>query len=101
MGFHLRTVAEAAYEAYRQGTKLAEIAPFRRVLNAHTPTTKKLSCGAAFNTSTTPKSAPEATFDRRCAGFPRRFLTARGGRRGWTCLSLDNLRMARNTLKVE
>ena len=38
--------------------------------------------------STTPKSAPDAAFDGRRAGFPRRFLTARGGRRGEICLSL-------------
>ena len=47
-GFHLRTVAEAAYEAYAQGAKLREITPFWRVLDAATPTTERLACGAAF-----------------------------------------------------
>jgi hypothetical protein len=40
------------------------------------------------HTSTTPKSAPEVAFDGRRAGFPRRFLTAWGGRGGSICLSL-------------
>jgi hypothetical protein len=47
-GFHLRTVAEAALEARRRGAAVTEITPFWRVLDAHTPTTAKLSCGAAF-----------------------------------------------------
>lgn len=47
-GFQLRTVAEAALEARDRGAKLSEITPFWRVLDAHAPTTERLSCGAAF-----------------------------------------------------
>ncbi len=46
-GFHLRTVAEAAWEAHRCGTPLSRITPFWRVLDAKAPTTAKLSFGAA------------------------------------------------------
>lgn len=49
-GFHLRTVAEAALEAHKQGAPLDEITPFWRVLDEDAPTTAKLSCGAAFVT---------------------------------------------------
>lgn len=48
MGFHLRTVAEAAYEAYTRGAALDTITPFWRVLDESVPTTRKLACGAAF-----------------------------------------------------
>jgi len=41
-------VAEAAYEAYKKGAKLSAVTPVWRVLDEHTPTTKKLSCGAGF-----------------------------------------------------
>jgi hypothetical protein len=47
-GYHLRTVAEAAYEAHVQGAKLRDITPFWRVLDAATPTTERLACGAGF-----------------------------------------------------
>lgn len=47
-GFHLRTVAEAAFEALAQGTPLNEITPFWRVLDAQSPTLKKLSFDTAF-----------------------------------------------------
>jgi hypothetical protein len=47
-GYHLRTVAEAAYEAYRRGVPIREIAPFWRVLDESTPTTARLSFGAEF-----------------------------------------------------
>ena len=47
-GFHLRTVAEAALEARRGGAKLEEITPFWRVLDEQSPTTQKLSSGAAL-----------------------------------------------------
>lgn len=50
MGFQLRTVAEAAYEAYEQGAQLSAITPFWRVLDEHTPSAKKLFCGTAFIT---------------------------------------------------
>jgi hypothetical protein len=48
IGYHLRTVAEAANEALERGAALADITPFWRVLNGRTPTTKKLSFGEAF-----------------------------------------------------
>lgn len=48
MGYHLRTVAEAANEALQRGVPLKDITPFWRVLDANTPTTKRLSCGAEF-----------------------------------------------------
>jgi len=47
-GFHLRTVAEAAYEAHCQGAALSKITPFWRVLDEHAPTTARLPCGVAF-----------------------------------------------------
>jgi len=49
-GFHLRTVAEAAWEEHQRGTPLSRITPFWRVLDAKTPTTTKLSFGAAVVT---------------------------------------------------
>jgi hypothetical protein len=48
MGYHLRTVAEAANEALQRGMPLKDITPFWRVLDASTPTTKRLTFGAAF-----------------------------------------------------
>ncbi|HJQ56683.1 MAG TPA: hypothetical protein VJ890_07245 [Vineibacter sp.] len=50
MGFHIRTVAEAAYEAHSQGVALDKITPFWRVLDESTPTTRKLACGVGFVT---------------------------------------------------
>ncbi|MGF6228172.1 hypothetical protein QFZ27_002127 [Inquilinus ginsengisoli] len=47
-GFHLRIVAEAAWEAHRRGTPASEITPFWRVLDGRAPTTAKLSFGDAF-----------------------------------------------------
>jgi hypothetical protein len=47
-GFHLRVVAEAAYERHRLGIPLRDITPFWRVIDAKTPMTKKLACGAEF-----------------------------------------------------
>ncbi len=49
-GFHLRTVAEAAYETYQQTGDADGITPFWRVLNANTPTISRLSFGTAFVT---------------------------------------------------
>lgn len=49
-GYHLRTVAEAAWEAHQGGAKLSEITPFWRVLDEATPTTSRLACGADFVT---------------------------------------------------
>jgi hypothetical protein len=47
-GFHLRVVAEAAYEKHRLGVSLTDITPFWRVIDAKTPMTKKLACGSEF-----------------------------------------------------
>jgi hypothetical protein len=47
-GYHLRTVAEAAHEALERGVGLDDITPFWRVLDAKTPTTKRLTFGAGF-----------------------------------------------------
>jgi hypothetical protein len=47
-GYHLRTVAEAAWEAHQSGARLSEITPFWRVLDEATPTTSRLACGADF-----------------------------------------------------
>ena len=48
IGYHLRTVAEAANEHLERGMELSAIAPFWRVLDTNAPTTKKLSFGAEF-----------------------------------------------------
>lgn len=48
VGYHLRTVAEAAHEALERGTPEQAITPFWRVLDASTPTTKRLTFGADF-----------------------------------------------------
>lgn len=48
MGFHLRTVAEAAFEAYIQGMEVEQITPIWRVLDQQTPTTRRLSYDPAF-----------------------------------------------------
>lgn len=47
-GYHLRTVAEAAFEALERGQPIEKITPFWRVLNDQTPTTRKLSFGRDF-----------------------------------------------------
>ena len=47
-GYHLRTVAEAAYEALERGVPIQQIAPFWRVLDEATPTTARLTFGAEF-----------------------------------------------------
>jgi len=47
-GIFIRIVAEAAYEAYDSGTPVAEITPFWRCVQAHSPTAKKLSFGRDF-----------------------------------------------------
>lgn len=48
IGYYLRTVAEAANEDLEHGMALNDVAPFWRVLDERTPTTKRLSFGAAF-----------------------------------------------------
>lgn len=47
-GFHLRTVAEAAFEAFDLGAPLADVTPIWRVLDERTPTTTKVSFDARF-----------------------------------------------------
>ncbi len=47
-GFHLRTVAEAAWEALSSGTPIAALTPVWRVLNDASPTLAKLSFDPAF-----------------------------------------------------
>ncbi|MER8463210.1 hypothetical protein [Mesorhizobium sp. M1396] len=42
IGYHLRTVAEAANEDLEHGMTLRDVAPFWRVRDAKTPTTSKL-----------------------------------------------------------
>lgn len=44
-GFHLRTVAEAAFESLNDGEALEAVTPFWRVLDEHTPTARRLSFG--------------------------------------------------------
>ncbi len=48
IGYHLRTVAEAAWEAHARGVPDAKLTPVWRVLDATTPTTARLSCGPGF-----------------------------------------------------
>ena len=47
-GFHLRTVAEAAFERFERGVPMDELTPFWRVLDATAPTSRKLSFGYEF-----------------------------------------------------
>jgi hypothetical protein len=47
-GIFLRIAAEAAYEAFEQGTPLHKITPFWRVIDEKSPTAKKLTFGTAF-----------------------------------------------------
>lgn len=47
-GINLRIVAEAAWEEHQMGKPLAELPPFWRVLNAKSPSTKKLAAGPGF-----------------------------------------------------
>jgi len=49
-GFHMKTVAEAAFEALENGPRLSAVAPIWRVLDKDSPTTKRLSCGPGFIT---------------------------------------------------
>ena len=48
MGFHIRTVAEAAWEAVASGTPISKVTPIWRVLDAASPTLAKLSFDVAF-----------------------------------------------------
>ncbi len=47
-GIFLRIVAEAAWEEIQQGKKWDDVAPFWRIIDAHSPLAKKLACGSAF-----------------------------------------------------
>jgi hypothetical protein len=47
-GFHLKTVAEAAFEAHNAGAALGKITPFWRVIGSDCPTFKKLSFDTTF-----------------------------------------------------
>jgi hypothetical protein len=47
-GFHLRTVAEAMWEALADGTPVARLTPVWRVLPPDSPTLRKLSFDSAF-----------------------------------------------------
>ena len=47
-GYHLRTVAEAALEAYAAGVPADAITPFWRVLDEDSPTTGRLPNGLTF-----------------------------------------------------
>lgn len=47
-GYHLRTVAEAAWEALERGAPVEQVTPFWRVLDTKTPTTGKLTFGRDF-----------------------------------------------------
>ncbi|MBN8938528.1 MAG: hypothetical protein J0H01_03515 [Rhizobiales bacterium] len=47
-GFHLRAVAEAAYEALGDGAAIDTITPFWRVVDEASPTAAKLACGIEF-----------------------------------------------------
>ncbi|MBA8900120.1 hypothetical protein [Phyllobacterium sp. P30BS-XVII] len=50
LGFHLRTVAEAAFEDYQRTGDICSVTPFWRVLDSSTSTVSRLSFGAAFVT---------------------------------------------------
>lgn len=47
-GYHLRAVAEAAWEDLQRGAPVDQITPFWRVLDGATPTTSKLTFGRDF-----------------------------------------------------
>ena len=79
LGFHLRTVAEAAFEAHRQGTKLSDITPFWRVLDEAAPTTARLACGVDFVTRQRRKEGIGTTCPERGNDAPpRRSRQAQG-----------------------
>jgi hypothetical protein len=48
IGYHLRTVAEAAWQEHESGAGIDEITPFWRVIDAGTSTAKRLACGMDF-----------------------------------------------------
>lgn len=47
-GYHLRAVAEAAWEDLQRGAPIDRITPFWRVLDTRTPTTSRLTFGCDF-----------------------------------------------------
>ncbi len=48
VGFHLRTIAEAANEALEAGAEVSDITPFWRVMNSKTAATPRLSFGTSL-----------------------------------------------------
>lgn len=48
VGYHLRTVAEAAWQEHIGGAPLEAATPFWRVIDLKTPTAKRLACGIDF-----------------------------------------------------
>ncbi len=47
-GIFLRIAAELAWEQHQQGTPLASITPFWRVVDLKSPMSRKLACGVDF-----------------------------------------------------
>jgi hypothetical protein len=47
-GIFLRIVAEAGFEKYQQTNSIKGMTPFWRVIDAHSPLSKKLQCGPDF-----------------------------------------------------
>jgi hypothetical protein len=47
-GIFLRIVAELALEKMKKGVPVEKISPFWRVIDPHSPTAKKLTCGPSF-----------------------------------------------------
>jgi hypothetical protein len=47
-GIFLRIVAEASFEQYQEGKPIKDITPFWRVIDANSPTAKKLTFGTEF-----------------------------------------------------
>ncbi|HEX2581787.1 MAG TPA: hypothetical protein VHL08_07415 [Dongiaceae bacterium] len=47
MGYHLRTIAEVAFEAHERGVPLNKVTPIWRILDDKAPTFKKLSSDKA------------------------------------------------------
>jgi hypothetical protein len=47
-GIFLRIAAELAWEQHQNGKPLSRITPFWRVMDAKSPTAKKLACGVDF-----------------------------------------------------
>ena len=48
VGFHLRTIAEAANEALHNGAQIEDVTPFWRVMDSRTPSSARLSFDTAI-----------------------------------------------------